>query len=74
MLRAKNITTTEFWLYEDKYLPRHPALGAESARLVAEGKLTLPSAPDYRTEDFADALAYLRGHGKVLLDFNPHRA
>ncbi|MEV7386840.1 MULTISPECIES: zinc-dependent alcohol dehydrogenase family protein [unclassified Streptomyces] len=74
VLRAKNITTTEFWMYEDKYLPRHPALGAESARLVAEGKLTLPSAPVYRAEDFAEALAYLRRHGKVLLDFNPHRA
>ncbi|MFE2061352.1 zinc-dependent alcohol dehydrogenase family protein [Streptomyces sp. NPDC059467] len=74
VLRAKNITTTEFWMYEDKYLPRHPALGAESARLVAEGKLTLPSAPVYRAEDFAEALAHLRGHGKVLLDFNPHRA
>jgi NADPH:quinone reductase-like Zn-dependent oxidoreductase len=37
VLRAKNITTTEFWMYEDKYLPRHQALSAESAQLVARG-------------------------------------
>ncbi|MBV6701553.1 hypothetical protein KV557_31325 [Kitasatospora aureofaciens] len=74
VLKAKNITTTEFWMYQDEYLPRHPALGAESARLVAEGKLVLPSAPVYEAKDFAKALAYLRKNGKVLLDFNPHRA
>ncbi|GAA3113150.1 hypothetical protein GCM10017687_27600 [Streptomyces echinatus] len=72
VLRAK-ITTTEFWMYEDTYLPRHPALSAESAQLVADGRLTLPSAPVYRAKDFAKALAYLRKNGKVLLDFNPHR-
>ncbi|SOD90166.1 zinc-dependent alcohol dehydrogenase family protein [Streptomyces sp. Ag109_G2-15] len=73
VLTAKNITTTEFWMYQDAYLPRHAALGAESARLVAEGKLTLPSAPVYKADAFAEALAYLRKNGKVLLDFNPHR-
>ncbi|WP_217555844.1 zinc-dependent alcohol dehydrogenase family protein [Streptomyces sp. GbtcB6] len=73
VLRAKNITTTEFWMYEDKYLPRHPALGAESARLVAEGRLTLPPAPVYRAADFPEALARLQQDGKVLLDFNPRR-
>ncbi|MER6567904.1 zinc-dependent alcohol dehydrogenase family protein [Streptomyces sp. NPDC001093] len=45
MLRTKNITTTEFWMYDDEYLPRHPALSAESAQPVADGRLTLPSAP-----------------------------
>ncbi|MER5796524.1 zinc-dependent alcohol dehydrogenase family protein [Streptomyces sp. NPDC001980] len=74
VLRAKNVTTNEFWMYEEKYLPRHPALGAESARLVAEGKLTLPSAPVYRAADFFEALAHLEHNGKVLLDFNPRRA
>ncbi|WP_089104999.1 zinc-dependent alcohol dehydrogenase family protein [Streptomyces hyaluromycini] len=74
VLRAKDITTTEFWMYEDKYLPRHPALGAESARLVAEGRLTLPPAPVHRAADFPEALAHLRQGGKVLLDFNPRRA
>ena len=74
VLKAKDITATEFWMYQDKYLPRLPALSAESARLVAEGKLTLPSAPIYKAQDFFEALAYLRKNGKVLLDFNPHRA
>lgn len=74
VLRAKNITATEFWMYQDKYLPRHPALSAEAARLVAEGKLRMPSVPVYKADDFAEALAYLRKNGKVLLDFNPHRA
>jgi NADPH:quinone reductase-like Zn-dependent oxidoreductase len=73
VLRAKNITTTEFWMYEDKYLPRHQALSAESAQLVAAGRLKLPSAAVYKAKDFAEALAYLRRSGKVLLDFNPHR-
>ncbi|MFF5017718.1 zinc-dependent alcohol dehydrogenase family protein [Streptomyces sp. NPDC001165] len=73
VLKAKSITTAEFWMYQDEYLPRHPALSAESARLVAEGKLTMPSAPIYPAKDFAEALAYLRKHGKVLLDFNRHR-
>ncbi|MFF1769892.1 zinc-dependent alcohol dehydrogenase family protein [Streptomyces sp. NPDC058249] len=73
VLKAKNITPTEFWMYQDEYLPRHPALGAESARLVAGGRLTLPSARVYQAKDFAEALAYLRKNGKVLLDFNPHR-
>lgn len=73
VLKAKNITTTEFWMYQDAYLPRHPDLGAESARLVAAGKLTLPSAPVYKAKDFTEALAYLLKSGKVLLDFNPHR-
>ncbi|MFE7776237.1 zinc-dependent alcohol dehydrogenase family protein [Streptomyces sp. NPDC057445] len=72
-LKAKNITTREFWMYQDEYLPRHPDLSAESARLVADGKLTLPSAPVYKAKDFSEALAYLRRNGKVLLDFNPHR-
>ncbi|MGV4983874.1 zinc-dependent alcohol dehydrogenase family protein [Streptomyces sp. NRAIS4] len=74
MLRTKNITTTEFWMYDDEYLPRHPALSAESAQLVADGRLTLPSAPVYKARDFAKALAYLHDKGKVLLDFNPQRA
>ncbi|MFJ3306646.1 zinc-dependent alcohol dehydrogenase family protein [Streptomyces sp. NPDC086549] len=74
VLKSKNITTTEFWMYEDQYLLRHPALGAESARLVAEGRLTLPSAPVHKAEDFAAALAHLHKNGKVLLDFNPHRS
>ncbi|MGW0995681.1 zinc-binding dehydrogenase [Streptomyces sp. NPDC002523] len=73
VLGAGNITTMEFWMYEDKYLLRHPALSAESARLVVEGKLTLPSAPVYKARDFAEALAYMQEKGKVLLDFNPHR-
>jgi NADPH:quinone reductase-like Zn-dependent oxidoreductase len=73
VLKAKNITTTEFWMYQDEYLPRHPDLDAESARLVAARKLTLPSAPVYKAKDFTEALAYLRKSGKVLLDFNPHR-
>ncbi|MFI7670343.1 zinc-dependent alcohol dehydrogenase family protein [Nocardia sp. NPDC049526] len=73
-LDAKKITTTEFWMYQDEYLPRHPALNAESARLVAEGKLVLPSAPVFKAADFPEALAYLRKNGKVLLDFNPHRS
>ncbi|MGW7641407.1 zinc-dependent alcohol dehydrogenase family protein [Streptomyces decoyicus] len=73
VLKAKNITTMEFWMYQDEHLPRHPDLSAESARLVAEGKLTLPSAPTYKAKDFFRALAYLRRNGKVLLDFNPHR-
>ncbi|WP_127354462.1 zinc-dependent alcohol dehydrogenase family protein [Actinacidiphila soli] len=73
VLKAKNITTAEFWMYQDEYLPRHPDLSAESARLVAEGKLTLPCAPIYKAKDFAEALAYLQKNGKVLLDFNPHR-
>jgi NADPH:quinone reductase-like Zn-dependent oxidoreductase len=71
VLRAKNITTAEFWMYEDKYLPRHPALSAESAQLVAGGRLKLPSAPVFKAKDFAEALAYLQRNGKVLLDFNP---
>ncbi|MEU9471769.1 zinc-dependent alcohol dehydrogenase family protein [Streptomyces avermitilis] len=74
VLRAKNITTAEFWMYEDKYLPRHPALSAEAAHLVAGGRLKLPSAPVYQAKNFAEALAYLQRNGKVLLDFNPHRA
>jgi hypothetical protein len=37
------------------------------------GRLKLPSAPVYKAKDFAEALAYLRRNGKVLLDFNPHR-
>jgi NADPH:quinone reductase-like Zn-dependent oxidoreductase len=74
VLEAKNITTTEFWMYKDEYLPRIPALNAESARLVAEGKLVLPSAPVFKAADFPEALAYLRKNGKVLLDFNPHRS
>ncbi|MGW2563048.1 zinc-dependent alcohol dehydrogenase family protein [Streptomyces sp. NPDC001514] len=73
VLKAKNITTREFWMYQDECLPRHPDLSAESARLVAEGKLVLPSAPVYRAKDFFKALAYLRRNGKVLLDFNPCR-
>jgi NADPH:quinone reductase-like Zn-dependent oxidoreductase len=74
VLEAKNITTTEFWMYKDEYLPRIRALNAESARLVAEGKLVLPSAPVFKAADFPEALAYLRKNGKVLLDFNPHRS
>ncbi|MFD8216696.1 zinc-dependent alcohol dehydrogenase family protein [Streptomyces sp. NPDC059697] len=73
-LKAKNITTSEFWMYQDEYLPRHPDLGAESARLVAAGKLTLPSAPVYKAKDFTEALAFGEKNGKVLLDFNTHRA
>ncbi|MFF4517306.1 hypothetical protein [Streptomyces mirabilis] len=60
-------------MYQDEYLPRHPDLAAESARLVAAGKLTLPSAPLYKAKDFTEALAYMEKNGKVLLDFNPHR-
>lgn len=56
------------------YLPRHPALNAESARLVADGKLALPSAPVFKAADFPEALAYLGKNGKVLLDFNPNRS
>ncbi|MFD8646693.1 zinc-dependent alcohol dehydrogenase family protein [Streptomyces mirabilis] len=73
VLKAKNITTTEFWMYQDEYPPRHPDLAAESARLVAAGRLTLPSAPVYKAKDFTEALAYMEKNGKVLLDFNPHR-
>ncbi|KPC62554.1 zinc-dependent alcohol dehydrogenase family protein [Streptomyces chattanoogensis] len=73
-LKTKNITTTEFWMYQDEFLPRFPALNAESARLVAEGRLVLPSAPVYKAADFPEALVYFRKNGKVLLDFNPHRA
>jgi NADPH:quinone reductase-like Zn-dependent oxidoreductase len=74
VLKAKNITTTEFWMYQEENLPRLPALSAESARMVAEGKLRLPSARVYKGKDFAQALGYLRKNGKVLLDFNPRRA
>jgi NADPH:quinone reductase-like Zn-dependent oxidoreductase len=71
VLRAKNITTKEFWMYEDEYLPRHPALSAESAQLVADGRLTLPSAPVYKARDFAKALAYLHENGKVFWTSTP---
>ncbi|MFE4255542.1 zinc-dependent alcohol dehydrogenase family protein [Streptomyces sp. NPDC056910] len=74
VLRTKNITTTEFWMYQDEFLPRLPALNAESARLVSEGRIVLPSASVYKAADFPKALAYFRESGKVLLDFNPHRA
>ncbi|MER6219463.1 zinc-dependent alcohol dehydrogenase family protein [Streptomyces sp900105755] len=74
VLRAKNITTTEFWMYEDEFLPQLAALTAESARLVSDGRLVLPAAPVYKAADFPEALAYFRKNGKVLLDFNPHRA
>ncbi|MFE2972132.1 zinc-dependent alcohol dehydrogenase family protein [Streptomyces sp. NPDC059340] len=74
VLATKNITTTEFWMYQDEFLPLLPALNAESARLVSEGKLVLPSAPVYKAADFPEALAYFRENGKVLLDFSPHRA
>ncbi|MFF2503488.1 zinc-dependent alcohol dehydrogenase family protein [Streptomyces sp. NPDC058067] len=73
-MKTKNITTTEFWMYQDGFLPRLPALHAESARLVTEGKLVLPTAPVYKAADFPEALAYFRENGKVLLDFNPRRA
>jgi NADPH:quinone reductase-like Zn-dependent oxidoreductase len=73
VLQAKHITATEFWMYQDKHLPRLAALSAESVQLVTNGKLKLPSAPICNAKDFFEALAYLRKHGKVLLDFNPHR-
>ena len=73
VLGTKHITTTEFWMYQDEFLPRLPALHAEAARLVAEGRLVLPTASVYRAADFPEALAYFRENGKVLLDFDPHR-
>ncbi|MFJ2399528.1 zinc-dependent alcohol dehydrogenase family protein [Streptomyces sp. NPDC087843] len=74
VLKAKNITTTRFWMYQDEFLPGLRARNAESARLVFGGRLVLPSASVCKAADFPEALAYFREKGKVLLEFNTHRA
>jgi hypothetical protein len=57
-------------MYYEDYLPKIPTALAEAAKLVASGKLTLPTTATYKPSQIKEAIEHSQRGGKILLDFN----
>ena len=69
-LIAKRLNIHGFWMYYEEYLPKIPAALGEAAKVVADGKLTLPITATYKPSQIKEAIQHSQRGGKVLLDFN----
>jgi NADPH:quinone reductase-like Zn-dependent oxidoreductase len=69
-LIGKRLHVHGFWMYYDEYLPKMRAALAEAAKVVASGKLSLPTTAAYKPSQIKEAIEHYEHGGKVLLDFN----
>jgi len=69
-LIAKRLNIHGFWMYYEEYLPKIPAALTEAAKVVADGKLTLPITATYKPSQIKEAIQHSQRGGKVLLDFS----
>jgi NADPH:quinone reductase-like Zn-dependent oxidoreductase len=69
-LLAKRLNIHGFWMYYEEYLPKIPAAIAEGAKVVASGKLNLPTTATYKPFQIKEAVEHAQRGGRVLLDFN----
>ena len=69
-LIGKRLNIHGFWMYYEEYLPKIRAAPAEATKVVASGKLSLPSAATYKPYQIKEAIEHSQRGGKVLLDFN----
>lgn len=68
-LIGKRLNIHGFWMYYAEYLPRLRAALTEATKLVASGKLSLPSTTTYRPSEIKEAIEHAQRGGKVLLNF-----
>lgn len=66
----KRLNIHGFWMYYEEYLPKMRAALTEATKVVASGKLSLPSATTYEPSQIKEAIEHAQRGGKVLLDFN----
>src|SRR5947208_655279 len=69
-LIGKRLNIHGFWMYYEEYLPKIRAALTEATKVVASGKLTLPSKTTYKPSQIKNAIEHSQRGGKVLLDFN----
>jgi NADPH:quinone reductase-like Zn-dependent oxidoreductase len=69
-LIGKRLNIHGFWMYYEDYLPKIRAALTEAAKVVADGKLTLPITTTYKPSQIKEAIEHSQRGGKVLLDFN----
>jgi NADPH:quinone reductase-like Zn-dependent oxidoreductase len=68
-LIGKRLNIRGFWMYYAEYLPKLRAALTEATKLVASGKLSLPSTTTYRPSEIKEAIEHAQRGGKVLLNF-----
>ena len=68
-LIGKRLNIHGFWMYYEEYLPKLRTAATEAAKLVASGRLSLPSAATYKPSEIKEAIEHAQRGGKVLLDF-----
>ena len=69
-LIGKRLNIHGFWMYFEEFLPKIRTALAESAQVVAAGKLSLPITATYKPSQIKEAVEHYQRGGKVLLDFN----
>jgi NADPH:quinone reductase-like Zn-dependent oxidoreductase len=69
-LIVKRLSLHGFWMYYEEYLPKIQAALTEAAKVVASGKLNLPSDTTYKPVEIKKAIEHAQRGGKILLDFN----
>ena len=68
-LIGKRLKIHGFWMYYEEYLPKMRAALTEATKVVASGKLSLPSTTTYKPSQITEAIEHAQRGGKVLLDF-----
>jgi NADPH:quinone reductase-like Zn-dependent oxidoreductase len=69
-LIGKRLNIHGFWMYYEEYLPKMRAALTEATKVVASGKLSLPSTTTFKPSQIKEAIEHSERGGKVLLDFN----
>lgn len=68
-LIGKRLNIHGFWMYYDEYRLKIRAALAEGAKVVASGKLSLPSTTTYKLSQIKEAIEHAERGGKILLEF-----
>lgn len=69
-LIIKRLSIHGFWMYYEEYLPKIQAALTEAAKVVASGKLNLPTDATYKPFEIKKAIEHAQRGGKILFDFN----
>jgi NADPH:quinone reductase-like Zn-dependent oxidoreductase len=69
-LIGKRLNIHGFWMYYEEYLPKMRAALTEATKVVASGKLSLPTTTTYKPSQIKEAIEHAQRGGKVLADFN----
>lgn len=69
-LIGKRLNIHGFWMYHEEHLPKIRGALSEATKVVASGKLSLPSTTTYKPSQIKEAIEHAQRGGKVLLDFN----